>query len=136
VVIMRRAHRVDDNQAAIVSAYRLAGYSVQSLAQVGGGVPDLLVGICGINLLVEVKDGAKSKSRRKLTSDQVEWHKKWRGAVLVVESPEDAIKQAAEYVRLALSRQTLVVAIQRIANITAECGRLLHDEAAQRREGE
>ena len=41
---MRQAAKVDDNQAAIVEALRSLGASVESLAAVGKGVPDLLVG--------------------------------------------------------------------------------------------
>lgn len=42
---MRRAARTDANQTAIVEALRKCGASVQSLAAVGKGVPDLLVGL-------------------------------------------------------------------------------------------
>ena len=41
---MRRAARVDRNQAEIVVALRAGGASVQPLHAVGKGVPDLLVG--------------------------------------------------------------------------------------------
>jgi len=88
---MRRAARVDANQAAIVEALRAAGYSVQSLAAVGEGVPDLLVGACGVNVLLEVKDGSKPPSERKLTPDQERWHTAWRGRVSVVKTPEEAL---------------------------------------------
>lgn len=54
--------------------------SVQSLAAVGKGVPDLLVGYRGRNFLLEVKDGKKPPSQIQLTPDQVEWHESWRGA--------------------------------------------------------
>jgi len=88
---MRRAARVDANQPAIVEALRAAGYSVQSLAAVGEGVPDLLVGAHGINVLLEVKDGSKSSSERRLTADQERWHAAWRGRVSVVKTPEEAL---------------------------------------------
>ena len=39
-----RAARVDDNHVAVVEALRKAGAMVQSLAAVGDGVPDLLIG--------------------------------------------------------------------------------------------
>ena len=94
---MRRAARVDANQTEIVKALRQVGASVQSLAATGKGVPDLLVGFRGKNLLLEVKDGGKVKSARKLTSDQVEWHQGWRGHVAVVESVEQAIKILGEW---------------------------------------
>ena len=93
---MRRAAKVDANQTEIVKALRQVGASVQSLAATGKGVPDLLVGFRGKNLLLEVKDGDKVKSARKLTADQVEWHQGWRGHVAVVESVEQAIKILGE----------------------------------------
>lgn len=89
---MRRAAKVDANQAEIVKALRQVGASVQSLASTGKGCPDLLVGIRGLNFLIEVKDGAKPESDRKLTPDQVVWHQTWRGRVYVVESVEQALE--------------------------------------------
>ncbi len=90
---MRRAARTDDNQAGIVSALRKCGATVQSLAAVGAGVPDLLVGFRGWTLLLEVKDGSKPPSARKLTPDQERWHGGWRGApVRVVDSVDAALE--------------------------------------------
>jgi hypothetical protein len=88
---MRRAARTDNNHEQIVKALRAVGATVQSLAAVGQGVPDLLVGYQGKNILVEVKDGSKTPSRRKLTDDQVKWHDNWNGgAVAVVDSVDAA----------------------------------------------
>ena len=81
---MRRAAKVDANQPAIVSALRRAGASVQSLAAIGDGCPDLLVGYAGITALVEVKDGSKPPSARALTPDQQQWHQTWQGGTLAV----------------------------------------------------
>lgn len=89
---MRHHPRTDTNQTAITKALKAAGATVLSLAAMGKGCPDLLVGYHGANLLVEVKDGAKVPSRRKLTADQVQWHADWRGQVCVVTS----VKQALE----------------------------------------
>lgn len=81
---MRRAAKVDRNQPEIVAALRKAGATVESLAAVGCGVPDLLVGFQGRTVLIEVKDGARPKSERQLTTDQIEWHASWRGDTCVV----------------------------------------------------
>jgi len=89
---MRRAARVDANQAEIVAALRKCGCTVQSLASVGNGVPDLLVGRAGRNYLLEVKDGSKSPSARDLTGDELRWLHGWRGAATVVETVEEAMK--------------------------------------------
>lgn len=82
---MRNA-KTDKNQAEIVRALRGIGASVQSLAPVGKGVPDLLVGYNGVNFLMEVK-----MDKGKLTDDQVQWHGAWMGKVYIVRSIEDAI---------------------------------------------
>jgi hypothetical protein len=88
---MRRASKVDDNQAAVVAALRKIGCSVQSLAAVGSGCVDLLVGFAGDEWLIEVKDGSKPPSARKLTPDEATWHSQWQGRVYIVESAEQAI---------------------------------------------
>ncbi len=80
---------MDANQAAIVAALRAAGASVQHLHAVGQGCPDLVVGWLGRDgvrevALVEVKDGAKPPSARRLTPDQEDWHAEWRGRPPVV----------------------------------------------------
>ncbi len=92
VAIVRRAAKIDANQTEIVKALRQVGASVQSLASTGKGCPDLLVGFRGVNWLLEIKDGQKVKSARKLTPDQVEWHESWCGQVHVIENIDQAIK--------------------------------------------
>lgn len=90
-VDMRRAARVDDNQAEIVAALRRAGCSVCSLAGVGRGCPDLAVGLRGVTYLLEVKDGSKCPSKRRLTAGERQWHEGWRGHVAVVHSVDEAL---------------------------------------------
>ena len=86
-----RAKRIDDNQTEIVTALRGVGATVQSLAGVGCGCPDLLVGINGRNFLMEVKDGSKPPSRQSLTSEELIWHNEWKGAVKIVTNLEQAM---------------------------------------------
>lgn len=69
---------------------------MQSLASVGDGVPDLLVGFRGQTLLVEVKDGALPPSGRALTQDQWEWHAAWRGSPVWVISSVDGVTDMLE----------------------------------------
>ena len=91
-----RAAKVDANHVSVVKALRKAGATVQSLAGVGKGVPDLLVGIRGRTALMEVKDGAKVTSARQLTPDQLVWHGAWQGGTLaVVDGPEAALRVLA-----------------------------------------
>lgn len=88
---MRRAAKVDDNQAEIVSALREIGATVLPLHYIGRGCPDIMCGYRGSNYLLEVKDGRKQASKRQLTSDEAEWHEQWRGQVAVVASVDDAL---------------------------------------------
>lgn len=83
--------RVDKNQAVIVVGLRKFGASVQSLATVGKGVPDLLVGYNGKNWLLEVKG-----ENGTLTAPQVVWHAEWKGTVYVVRNIGDAISIISE----------------------------------------
>jgi hypothetical protein len=88
---VRRAARIDNNHEAIVRALRAIGASVQPLASMGHGVPDLLVGWRGKNMLIEVKDGSLVPSKRQLTLDEEKWHANWAGQVAIAESVEDAV---------------------------------------------
>lgn len=89
---MRRVAKVDANQPEIVSLLRRLGCSVQPIHMVGRGVPDLLLGIAGRNFIVELKDGRKPPSARKLTPDEQEWHQNWLGQVDVIESEQQAVE--------------------------------------------
>ena len=89
---MRRAARTDQNQAAIVAALRQVGCSVLPLHAVGKGCPDLLVAWGEDCLLIEVKDGDKPPSARKLTPDQIDFHASWRGRIAVVCNVREALE--------------------------------------------
>jgi hypothetical protein len=88
---LKRAARIDGNHGEVVKALEAAGMTVQSLAAVGAGVPDLLVGWRGVNVLLEVKDGSLAPSARELTAAQREWHATWGGQVHAVTSPQQAV---------------------------------------------
>ena len=88
---MRRAAKVDDNQKDIVKALRAIGATVRIVTQ-GEGIPDLLVGYRGHTVLMEVKDGDKPPSARRLTDAEQKFFDEWRGGMLaIVESVDDAI---------------------------------------------
>lgn len=79
---MRRAAKVDGNQAEIVDALRgIPECSVQILSAVGEGCPDILVGYRGANFLFEIKDPDQPLHRHELTDDQKKFHGAWRGQV-------------------------------------------------------
>lgn len=93
--------KVDSNHAAIVNELRGARLSVQSLAKVADGCPDICVGYAGVNLLFEIKvceeytaTGALKKNPKMepLTEDEVTWHQSWLGQVAVVSSSRQVIQ--------------------------------------------
>lgn len=91
-----RGKRTDDTQREIVGAFRDLRCSVADCSGLGRGFPDLVLGLrdihgCLHNLLVEVKDGSKSPSRRKLTPAQVDFHAEWRGNIHIVASVAEAV---------------------------------------------
>jgi hypothetical protein len=83
--MIRRAARVDANQAEIVAALRAAGAYVWII-----GLPvDLLVGYKGHTFLVEVKDGPK----KRLTALQQDFFNNWAGGTLArIDGPEAALR--------------------------------------------
>ena len=87
---MRRAAKIDDSQPEIVKALEAAGACVQSLAALGGGVPDLLVCFRDRLFLLECKTGWRTCDR-KLTKDQQRWHMAWLGPVYVVSTGKEAL---------------------------------------------
>lgn len=84
----RKVHNVDANHGDIVRALRTVGASVESMAALGGGVSDLLVGFRGVNDILEVKtkDG-------ELEESQERWIRCWRGRpVVVVRTSAEALR--------------------------------------------
>lgn len=89
---MRRAARRDDGEDEIVKALREAGAVVRVVTQ-GDGIPDLLVGYNGFTILMEVKDGTKPPSARRLTEAEERFFQEWTGGMLViVNSVEEALE--------------------------------------------
>lgn len=86
---MRYAARTDANKDQIVSVLRAAGAYVYDLK-----LPvDLLVGHNGITVLVEIKDGNKPLSARKLTKLQQDFFDNWTGGpTAIVDNPEAALR--------------------------------------------
>jgi hypothetical protein len=97
---VRRAAKIDDNQPEIVDALLAIGCSVQSLAAVGKGCPDLLVGLAGRNYLLEIKSEAGQ-----FTRDQKAWHATWNGPAHIVRSITEAIKIVTAHGRVPRSER-------------------------------
>ena len=82
-------YKSDGPQAAIKAALVAAGCSVALIegANHAAGVPDLLVGKDGRNVLLEVK-----AAKGRLSPAQERWHGAWRGMVVVVKTVEEALR--------------------------------------------
>jgi hypothetical protein len=92
-----RAARIDTNQPAIVALFRKLGASVLHLHTLGAGAPDILVGVAGRNALVEIKDGEKPPSAQKLTPDEVDFHRDWRGQVTIIRTEAEVVAFLAQF---------------------------------------
>lgn len=93
---VRRAARVDENQANIVKDLRKLGYSVTDLSSVGQGCPDIMVGARALNFLFEIKNPTKPKADRQLTQDQKDFFAEWHGQVRKIETVDEAIRVIQE----------------------------------------
>lgn len=80
--------KADANQQEIVKVLLAAGASVADLHTIGRGIPDLLCGFRGVNLLMEVK-GAGGK----LTPSEHQFFATWRGPTIIVHDPQDALEK-------------------------------------------
>lgn len=98
---MTRGHkgRTDGNHTEVAKALLAIGCSVQSIAAVGLGCPDLLAAKWDVTVLFEVKDGSKPASERALTKHEKKFHEGWKGLCFVVESGEQAVRIMREAVR-------------------------------------
>lgn len=90
-VFTMRARKVDANQSEIVLALRQMGCSVSVTSSLGHDFPDLVVGFRGKNYLLEIKDGNKPPSHRKLRPGQQKFFHEWKGQVALVNSVTEAI---------------------------------------------
>ncbi len=98
--VTRYAKRVDDNHAELRDGIRTAGFPVLDLSACGNGVPDLSVMVYpGICVFLEVKDGAKNASSRKLTTAEEMWREYAGRYTRTVLSLPDALEAIDQFVR-------------------------------------
>lgn len=84
----RRAARKDDNHQQVVKEFRKLGWSVLDVAQLKNCC-DLVVAKDGYTVAVEVKDGEKPPSQRKLSLGELKFKQGWKGIYFLVQSLED-----------------------------------------------
>lgn len=88
---MRRAAKKDSNHPEIVAEFIRLGCSVLDISQLKN-CADIVVGKGGISRVVEIKDGTKPPSARKLTSGELEFSRDWTGGYDVVENLADVAR--------------------------------------------
>lgn len=90
-----RIKRVDSNQPAIVKRLRKLGAKVVILSEVGRGIPDILICLPRgkkepYTAFIEIKDGSKPPSARKLTMDEAAFRVSWPGHYEIITSEQEA----------------------------------------------
>jgi hypothetical protein len=91
---MPRARRTDRNHREVLDELRQVGAAVKDTHELAGCL-DALVGFRGRLYWLEIKDGAKSASRRKLTPAEQEVFMQFEAVgcpPIVVTSADDALK--------------------------------------------
>ena len=85
--------RTDQNHSALLACIRMIpNVSICDLSGAGGGVPDVMLGLAGRNILIEIKRPDCAPSRSKLNDKQEEWHGEWKGQVAVVRTLDDVLE--------------------------------------------
>lgn len=92
----RRAARVDANHREVIQALRAAGCIVADTSRLGSGFPDAIAtrrpdGSSRV-VMLEIKDGAKPPSARKLTEAEAEFARVWGDHCVTVTSAEEALR--------------------------------------------
>ena len=93
------AKKTDGNHEAVKAELKAAmpEISVHDSSHAHGGFPDLVIGLFGLNHLVELKDGTKPPSRRRLTNAQVGFHTNWQGNVWVCHTASEVLANIARF---------------------------------------
>jgi Holliday junction resolvase len=86
----RRAAKVDDNQSDIVRLFRKLGWRVLIISQLKNCC-DIIVSKAGRTIAVEIKDGKKPPSDRKLSDGEVEFRDNWQGEYALVICDDDVL---------------------------------------------
>jgi hypothetical protein len=101
-----RVRKVDANQPDIVATFRALGCEVWITSEIGRGAPDLVIRKGAEVRLIEVKNGFKPPSARKLTPDEEEFKDKWEPVYAVIETQEQAHQLVADMMISTALRQS------------------------------
>ena len=72
----RFARKKDANHNTLTAVFEALGCRVMDTSRLGGGAPDAIVQFGGMTMLIEIKDGSKPPSARKLTPAEEAAHSK------------------------------------------------------------
>jgi hypothetical protein len=92
---MRRRAKVDANHASVVQALRSVGWTVFDTSRLGNGFVDAVAARRGRVEFIEIKDGHKVPSARKLTAKESSFHQACQLAgvtVRIIESVSEALE--------------------------------------------
>jgi len=73
------------------------GFQVAHTHTIGHGFPDVVVSRKGRTQLIEIKDGSKPPSARKLTDDEKDFHMRWEDHIPIIESLDDVENFATKF---------------------------------------
>ena len=93
------AKRRDANHRDVIRAFEAYGWTVADTADLGDGFPDVLIAKGGVMRQVEIKDGSKPLSARKLTPAEQRYHARLAAAgcpVLVIDTIEQVTQWCQE----------------------------------------
>ena len=93
---MRRDCRPDANHKEISNAFARLGWSVLDIHQIPN-CADILVGKLLHCIVIEIKDGSKPPSKRKLTPGEIKFKDRWRGDYRIVTCLQDVLDIDQEY---------------------------------------
>ena len=74
-----RANRIDSNQPEIIAYCEDKGFSVLNISSLKNCC-DIFISKDGFTIAIEIKDGAKCPSARKLTDGEEAFRDRWKGA--------------------------------------------------------
>jgi hypothetical protein len=86
---LRRASRKDSNHTEIVNHFKLNGFSVHDV-KILKNCCDIYISKGGMTVAIEIKDGSKCPSQRKLSEGEIKFKEYWQGEYRLIESIHDA----------------------------------------------
>ena len=85
---MRRANRKDANHRQVINEFRRLGWQVLDTADLKNAF-DILVSKRMVTVCIEIKDGEKPPSARRLTAGEQNFKDNWRGNYKIIKSLQE-----------------------------------------------